>query len=617
MDRQGNTRLAQTRYGGRKAAQKFFAGTALAAVLTGSAHAGALTAKGDLLLAHAKLAAGQSSVIVTFAGQLTSAQQAQIHSLGATVIRELPFIHAAALRVPSRNLNKLAAFAFVRHLSYDSLTHKCDEFTVDSSLDNAAFQQYGLTGKGVTVAIVDSGIAPQIRDLEMPASAESSSDTTGAQTRLIDGVNFVPDAQGNVDPAAYDDFCGHGTHVAGIVAGDGASSTGSQYTQTFYGVAPLSNVVAVRVLDQNGAGTVDTVLAGIQWVLDNRAKDNIRVMNLSLGHPMTEPSASDPLCQAVEAAWKAGIVVVCAAGNAGRLSATNSPGASNEGWGTAYGSIESPGDDPYVITVGAMKQMDSSRANDTIATYSSRGPTMIDHTLKPDIVAPGNQVISDEAPNSTLVSEFGSDVQVPLSQYENADGAQQGQMSSDYIRLCGTSMATPVVAAAAALMLQANPSLSPDTIKARLMNSADKWSFPDGSGDPCTYGAGYLDIPAALASKVTVSAGTYARSPRLVINAQGNVFIAKDSVTVITDTLLGLSSLWGTGVTDPATIWGANAFNPTLGVSDSRAIWGRSTLSNSQSLSSNRALWGNTSTTDSRAIWGRSSTSDSSTMLVK
>ena len=249
------------------------------------------------------------------------------------------------------------------------------------------------------------------------------------------------------------------------------------------------------MLDDTGSGTVANVIAGIQWAVANKAKYNIRVMNLSMGHPVGESYRTDPLCQAAEQAWKAGIVVVAAAGNDGRISDLNVAGADNEGWGTNYGSIASPGNDPYVITVGAMKQVDQYRNNDRIATYSSRGPSRIDLVLKPDIVAPGNQVISTNTNNSYLSKNFGGTNMVPYSAYV-AKG-QESAASKAYFRLSGTSMATPVVAGAAALMLEKDPTLTPDAIKARLMLSADKWLGPAGLGDPCTYGSGYLNIPAA------------------------------------------------------------------------------------------------------------------------
>ncbi len=223
-----------------------------------------------------------------------------------------------------------------------------------------------------------------------------------------------------------------------------------------------------------------------------------------MGHPVGESYTTDPLCQAVEAAWKAGIVVVCSAGNDGRLDSFTLPPLPNEGYGTAYGSITSPGNDPYVITVGAMKGAEynaggsynvAGRAGDRICTYSSRGPSRLDFVVKPDIVAPGNQIISLNAPGSFLSDNYGASNGVAWPQFATTGTAAD---SLKYFRLSGTSMAAPVVSGAAALLLQHDPTLSPDTVKARLMLSADKWAFPDGMGDPCTFGAGYLDIPAAL-----------------------------------------------------------------------------------------------------------------------
>jgi serine protease AprX len=156
---------------------------------------------------------------------------------------------------------------------------------------------------------------------------------------------------------------GHGTHIAGLIAGNGASSTGSGYTRTFKGIAPGANIINLRVLDQNGAGTDSTVIAAINTAILLKPLFNIRVINLSLGRPMYESYTLDPVCQAVEAAWRSGIVVVVAAGNDGRHLATN-----------GYGTINSPGNDPYVITVGAMKPIwTPTRNDDVMASYRSEG----------------------------------------------------------------------------------------------------------------------------------------------------------------------------------------------------------------------------------------------------
>ena len=496
---------------------------------------------------------GWSPVILKLNGGLTPAREATLKSLGMDITRRLPFLQAVAGRVPARRLSAVAGLPFVTHLSSDGAVKKCDDFTEGASGEAAAFQQYGLTGQGVIEVVLDSGVASN-PDLD---------------TRYYNATSFV---SGDPSPA---DKCGHGTHVAGIIAGSGLSSSGPGYKHTFHGIARGAFVVNVRVLDQYGQGTVSSVLAGIQYVvaIKNQYKyTHPVVLNLSLGHPVGESYTTDPLCQAVEAAWKDGIVVVCAAGNNGRASSTNTPGAPNEGWGTAYGSIQSPGNDPYVITVGATKSMDGNHSHDKIATYSSRGPSRLDLVLKPDIIAPGNKVISLNAPGSFLSAQYAVNDQVPMSYY--APSGASGQ-STNYLQLSGTSMATPVVAGAAALLLQADPSLSPDTVKARLMISADKWAAPDANGnptgqaDPCTYGAGYLDIPAALRS--TITATLPALSPTLTQDGSGNVSINASGIMSASHIIWGTSS-----VTDLHIIWGASAVTATGTLSASHIIWGTS-----------------------------------------
>jgi len=521
-----------------------------------AAPAPSASAKADAFLAHvlaATPAPGRSAVILKLtAGGLSPARSAALARLGVDVTRRLPLIGSVSATVPTRALGRVAALPFVARLSADGAVQKCDEFTEASSGADTAFQQYGLTGKGVTVAVVDSGVL----------SYADLGTGVGDGSRVLPGVSFVPNDPGTADT------CGHGTHVAGIIAGNGAYSSGrSIYTHSYYGVARQAGLVGVRVLDKTGQGSVTTVISGIQWAVTNKAKYNIGVINLSLGHPVWESYKTDPLCAAVEAAWKAGIVVVCAAGNSGRASSYNGRYASNEGWGTNYGSINSPGNDPSVITVGAMKSADGLRAHDKVASYSGRGPSRLDLVLKPDIMAPGNQVISLGTQYSYLYSNFPAN-QVPMSSY----CPHASSTSATYFKLSGTSMAAPVVAGAAALMLQANPKLSPDTVKARLMVSADKWAAPDANGnptglaDPCTYGAGYLNIPAALAS--SVSANSPALSPTLVADAQGNLSIAASGLVSASHLIWGTSAFSGNMLTASHLIWG------TSGVFADHLIWG-------------------------------------------
>ncbi len=328
-------------------------------------------------------ASGWTSVIARVNGDLSPERQARLNALNAEVTRHLSLIGSLELRVPARNVARLAALPFVTHLSYDGVVRKTDEFTTGHTGADVALQQYAMTGTGVNVAVVDSGIGGN-HDLQTSLFSPGQ--------RVLANVNFVPDHPGATVPAGGQgdalDHCGHGTHVAGILAGDGESSMDldaykrhmpdTKYKHHFLGIAINAGLVNVRVLDGQGNGTVGSVLAGIQWVVANHNTYGIRVMNLSLGHPVSESYTTDPLCQAVEAAWKAGIFVVCAAGNNGRANSVSTSGMDNEGWGTAYGSIEAPGNDPLVITVGATKSMDGSRADDRIATYSSRGPSRLE-----------------------------------------------------------------------------------------------------------------------------------------------------------------------------------------------------------------------------------------------
>ena len=228
-----------------------------------------------------------------------------------------------------------------------------------------------VSGKGIGVAVVDSGIA-------------SHSALTGKVTY---SVNFATGTSGT-----NDEF-GHGTHIAGIIAGSAASISPTSLYKT--GIAPGAHLVNVRVLGPTGVGYTSDVIAGIQWVVANRARYGIRVMNLSLGHPMVASCAFDPLCLAAESAAANGLVVVASAGNGGQ----------DDDGRTVLGSISTPGNAPAVITVGALNTWGTvSRDDDTMTTYSSRGPTRYDMGMKPDVVAPGNKIVSLKAAGSYLAS---------------------------------------------------------------------------------------------------------------------------------------------------------------------------------------------------------------------
>ena len=276
-----------------------------------------------------------------------------------------------------------------------------------------------------------------------------------------------------------DDPYGHGTHVARIAAGNARVSSGA-----YLGIAPNANLINLRVLNSQGLGTTSGLLSALDWVLTNRSSHNIRVVNMSLGAAAVDSYKKDPICKAVRHLVNKGVVVVAAAGNNG----VNASGQK------VYGQIHSPGIEPSAITVGAANSFGTdSRADDSITTYSSRGPTRgystdgngtrhYDNLIKPDIVAPGNKLIAAESVNNLLVSQ-NPDLDADVSEIA----------TRKMMRLSGTSMAAPVAAGAAALLLQINPKLTPNMIKAIMMYSAQ----PLAGYNMLEQGTGQLNIEGA------------------------------------------------------------------------------------------------------------------------
>jgi serine protease AprX len=384
------------------------------------------------------LANWKGAVIVRYKAHMQDQHHRRIEQRGGHLNRTLEVVNSAAYQIPAAALEEVANDPDVEYITPDRPVKAMLDYAEPTVNANIAFQS-GWTGAGVTVAVIDSGIMDTHPDLQ-----------TGGKSRVVYAADFNPTVGND-----YFDRFGHGTHVAGILGGNGAMSTGPGYTHTFLGIAPNVRLVNLRVLDQNGAGTDSMVIAAIQGAISLKSTYNIRIINLSLGRAVFESYTLDPLCQAVEQAWNAGIVVVVAAGNEGR---NNSAGTSG------YGTITSPGNDPYVITVGAMKDMKTlPRGDDQMASYSSKGPTLFDHVVKPDIVAPGNKINAALPAGLALTNSYPGN-QVPWTYYEAAGNAGG---STYYFTLSGTSMATPMVSGAAALLLQKHPSLTPDQVKAR------------------------------------------------------------------------------------------------------------------------------------------------------
>jgi serine protease AprX len=274
-------------------------------------------------------------------------------------------------------------------------------------------------GQGMTVALLDTGVAdtPDLHGDRLVRSPDFSGET--------DGI----------------DHYGHGTFMAGLIAGDGSAS--AQHAHPHTGIAPAARIVSVKVADAHGATTLAKVIAGIGWVVTHRDQYGIAVLNLSFGIDVPMPYQANPLDAAAEAAWASGIVVVASAGNEGN------------------GNVTSPGDDPYVISVGASDTASTpTTADDTMTSWS--GAQDFHGYSKPDVVAPGVSVVSLRATGSTI------DVEHP-----------EGRLGDTYFRGTGTSMSTALVAGSAAILLSHHPGATPDDVKGALVDGAA--SLSDGA----------------------------------------------------------------------------------------------------------------------------------------
>jgi serine protease AprX len=374
---------------------------------------------------------------------------------------------------------------------------------VQQAVGAPALYAQGYTGRSIGVALLDTGVVP-VQGL-----------TAG---NVINGPDLSLDGQG--PGASYLDGFGHGTHMAGIIAGNDAVQGG------FTGLAPGATLVSVRVGADDGAVDVSQVIAGIDWVIAHRhdAGVNIRVINLSYGTNSTQAYASDPLARAVENAWRAGIVVVAAGGNSG----TNQP------------SLDDPALDPYVIAVGAADTT-SRTLLPSVPSFSSRGSA----TRHVDLVAPGQSLVSLRDPGSVVDTEYPA-----------------ARVNTRFFKGSGTSQAAAVVSGAVALLLQARPSLTPDQVKSLLMSTAQALPLAGSAAA----GAGLLNVAAASTAPVVGGTQTWAPSSGL-----GSLEAARGTDHVVTNgvPLTGerdvLGAAWVPAVWAPAsaagTAWSGGVWN--------------------------------------------------------
>jgi serine protease AprX len=310
-----------------------------------------------------------------------------------------------------------------------------------------------LQGQGIGVAVVDSGIAEH-PDFQVE----------NAGSRILTSVNF------SSFETDVNDGNGHGTHVAGIIGGDSSMRDGARM-----GLAPKVNLINVKVSSSWGMSRVADVVEALEWVYNNKDAYNIRVVNLSLNSVIPEPYHVSPLDAAVEILWFNGVVVVVSAGNNGN--------------GQVPVNIYPPANDPFVITVGAADELSTlGIGDDRVATFSAYGTTE-DGFAKPDLVAPGRNIISSMLCDTAFL----------------CIGHPNRYVGPFYFRMSGTSMAAPMVAGSVALLLQDEPNLTPDQVKYRLVATANKnWAGYDAA----KAGAGYLDAYAAVQGSTMDSANT-------------------------------------------------------------------------------------------------------------
>jgi serine protease AprX len=528
---------------------------------------GAVAAAGDRPWRHWKLSeevsrraarggAATVDVIVRFRQAPGFSERSWLNGQGGRFRRHLRSSRSMALRLPARAVKALANHPAIEYIAIDA--------PVSSTLDNArpaagvpvpTEPESLLTGAGVTVAVLDSGVAPHPDIQTLLAQVDFVRDS------IFDSVTLDP-FTGEVVPdvtALGSDPNGHGTHVAGIIAASGGADGRGR------GIAPGAGLVSVRVLDQAGGGRTSDVIAALQWVTANKDVYGIRVLNMSLGHAVYEPASQDPLVAAVEQAWDAGIVVVCSAGNNGRQ---------------GHGTISSPCNSRKVITVGALNDRNTpDTSDDTITTYSSRGPTRIDLVAKPDLVAPGNRIIAPRSAGSHLDLTFpGRRVALDPTR----------PFVFEHLEMSGTSMASPMVAGAVALMLEQDPLLSPATVKARLMLSARK----PAAGDPFATGAGALDIQAALRT-----GGSVLQSPSPLVfpdSATGQLGVENTAVLWSNQTF-SITAVWSRAV-----LWS----NPT---DDSAVIWSYAVVLADNSVWADNTVWADNSVWADNTVWADNS----------
>ena len=368
-----------------------------------------------------------------------------VRFLGGTVTHDLPIIGGFSATVPEGSVSTLTQYLGVRAVTYDARVEP-EALDVDGGpasvyrkVVHTPTDPSSPTGAGVTVAVVDTGVSkvPDLADNLVPIVSPSGA--------LTDCLNLSTEV-------GCQDSYGHGTFIAGLIAGDGVRR----------GVAPDAGILSVKLSGRDGSSSVSQVLLALQWLIEHKDVYDVGVVNLSLRVASNLSYRIDPMNLAVQQAWASGLVVVVSAGNQGLGAET----------------IAKPADDPWVITVGSTDDQGTvGLGDDVVSSFSSRGPTYTDGVVKPDVVVPGRSLVSLRAPGSA------------------ADATYPAFVDGTYRRGTGTSFSAGIVSGAAAVLLAADPTASNDRIKFALTSTARSL------GAPATeQGAGVVDLTAALSA---------------------------------------------------------------------------------------------------------------------
>jgi serine protease AprX len=434
--------------------------------------------------------ADQVSVIVRELDGAGNGPERAVTAFGGSVGRQLDILGGFTAQVPADRLDALRGVAGVASVTDDAglalqstdvesqAAQAGSLYTIANQVTGAsAMWDAGYTGKGVDVAVIDSGVVPV--------------DGLTGSSKVVYGPDLTLE---NNTPAKNLDTYGHGTAMSGIIAGrDSAATTVSGNASDFVGMAPDARIVSIKVADAKGQTDVSQAIAAIDWVVQNRNKNglNIRVLNMSFGTDGVQDYVLDPLAFAAEQAWHKGIVVVVAVGN--------------EGFGT--GKVNNPAYDPYLIAVGSnTANGTATTADDVVSSFSNDG----DGTRNPDVVAPGDQVVSLRSSGSYLDKTY-----------------PQARIGDRLFRGSGTSQAAAVVSGAAALLVQQRPTATPDQIKALLMGTAN--AIPNATA--AQQGSGLVDLAEARTAPTPNAVQRFTVSTGL-----GSLELARGSVHVTVGT---------------------------------------------------------------------------------